>query len=207
MHNRVNWTRQPEPIVTEGEPGSFDTLFTAWPSFLLPLADTDSTAATAAAAAAATAADMSSATAAGVSSASAADTIGSAATGTVAATAAVGLDALQQRAQSTLVPSSSGSGDGSSVSLLYHTLNVEPDKPMYFMIGRAVSDDNGETWRKTGRIPLQNFGADSNRGHGGRCVRTSNCSGIVVICSSLCTRCLSVSSHYAASVMVPQTAT
>jgi hypothetical protein len=169
----VNWTRQPEPIVTEGEPGSFDTLFAAWPSFLLPLADIDTTDSTdtATAATTATSDDVSSVTAA-------VDTTGSTAATTVAADAAVAIDALQQQAQSALVPGSSSSSEGSSggsssMSLLYHTLNVEPDKPMYFMIGRAVSDDNGATWRKTGRIPLQDFGADSNRGHGGRCVRTS----------------------------------
>jgi hypothetical protein len=169
-NHRVNWTRQPEPIVTEGEPGSFDALFTAWPSFLLPLADIDTTDSTG------TATAVTTATSDDVSSVAAAvDTTGSTAATTVAADAAVAIDAVHQQAQSILVPNSSGSSSegSSSISLLYHTLNVEPDKPVYFMIGRAVSDDNGATWRKTGRIPLQNFGADSNRGHGGRCVRSS----------------------------------
>jgi hypothetical protein len=67
----------------------------------------------------------------------------------------------------------SSSSDSSSRVMLYHTLCFNP---FYFMIGRAVSSDSGETWQKCGRIELKPFGDDSNfRGHGGRYVRTSIC--------------------------------
>jgi hypothetical protein len=56
--------------------------------------------------------------------------------------------------------------------MLYHTLNIEPNKPMYYMIGRAVSSDGGQTWQKLGRIHLKPFGV-KQIGHGTRYVRAS----------------------------------
>jgi hypothetical protein len=65
----------------------------------------------------------------------------------------------------------SSSSSSSDRVMLYHTLCFNP---FYFMIGRAVSTDSGDTWHKTGRVELEPFGDDSNRGHGGRYVGTSN---------------------------------